>query len=91
MIGVPDYGRTGCRLTGIRFCHCRADRTGQRGAADGQPAEPILAERPLPAEFSAFEPSVMMMLMTEWHLDVSLTELRRSFNLLLDHVEATTG
>ncbi|MCP9621934.1 hypothetical protein FOH10_31265 [Nocardia otitidiscaviarum] len=29
--------------------------------------------------------------MTEWHLDVSLTELRRSFNLLLDHVEATTG
>ncbi|MFE4461918.1 hypothetical protein ACFROC_31590 [Nocardia tengchongensis] len=33
---------------------------------------------------------VMIMLMTEWHLDVSLAELRRSFNLLLDHVEATT-
>ncbi|MVU77101.1 hypothetical protein GPX89_07550 [Nocardia sp. ET3-3] len=28
--------------------------------------------------------------MTEWNLDVSLTELRRAFNLLLDHVEAAT-
>ncbi|MFD6356871.1 hypothetical protein [Nocardia tengchongensis] len=33
---------------------------------------------------------VMMVLMTEWQLHVPLAELRRSFNLLLDHVEAAT-
>lgn len=30
------------------------------------------------------------MLMTEWQLHVSLTELRRSIDLLMEHVEAAT-
>lgn len=41
--------------------------------------------------FSGHYPgSGMIVLMTEWQLHVSLAELRRSIDLLMDHVAATT-